>query len=140
MFWLLSGMTWLEYLPAKNKVFSVCCAGAGCTGCHFSYLLHLFIFKYISQFCKIDTNRHQFGATGQNSGIFLLAGVGGVWCHFSGHWCHLFGLFLLLGDVFASLRHCITSGCFVSSAFYRTNYDSVNVCAFVNRKILTKSP
>lgn len=81
------------------------CLGFGCTGCHFSYLLYFFIFQYISQFYKIYANRHQTRATGQKSGIFLLAGVGGRWCQMRCHWCHLLDLFLLFGDFLRSLCH-----------------------------------
>lgn len=110
VFWRLSGMTWHEYLPAKFGLFSMGYSGFGCTGCHFSYLLYFFIFFHGTEYCKIDTNRHQIGATGQKSGIFLLAGVGGMWCHFGGHWCHLLGLFLSFGDFLHSMCHCITRG------------------------------
>jgi hypothetical protein len=44
VFFGFTGMTWLEYLPAKYRVFSMGYLIAGCTGCHFSYLLYLFIF------------------------------------------------------------------------------------------------
>ena len=41
-----------------------------------------------------------------------------------------------------SFRCAIVSrpGVSFQALFYRTNYDSVNVCVFVNREILTKSP
>ncbi len=77
-------MTWLEYLPAKFVVFSVCYLGGGCTGCHFFYLLYFFIFFHGTEYCKIDANRHQFLATARKSGKKLLAGVGGKWCQM---WC-----------------------------------------------------
>jgi hypothetical protein len=92
-------------------------SGFGCTGCHFSYLLYFFIFFHGTEYCKIDTNRHQIRATGQKSGIFLLAGVGGMWCQMWCQWCHLLGLFLSFGDFLRSLRHYITRGRFGSSGY-----------------------
>lgn len=140
VFWWLSGWCWHEYLPAKNKVFSGICSVAGCAGCHFSYLFNFFIFFHETEYCKIDANRHQIRATGQKSGFFLLAGVGGMWCQMWCQRCHLLGLFLFVGDCFACCAIMPRAAVSFQAVKCRTNSESVNARMFVNRGILTKRP